>query len=141
MRAICTNPTLFGATSRATAANHLAEKLAGKHPHQPPVEHAMDQDASSPTFLRQIPVDPGSYLTSTDESNGPITISGRVAMARAAQCGEHVTSGCFRYSTAEEVAAELERQASRKIAMDAEDLRLKSGKVPFTVQLPNGGVK
>jgi hypothetical protein len=141
MNAIVSTPEIFLATSRARAKAHLLEKLDGKHPAQPQPIFVLDQDIASQTYLQQIPADIGSYITSVLDGSNPVQIAGRVCLAKAAHAAQLVTAGSASYSTSAEIAAELERQNARLIAVQAEDARLKKGAVPFTVSLPGQGSK
>ncbi len=142
MDPIVSNPTLYFPTCRATAAKQLREKIAGLHPHQPAVTYVTDFALDSSSYLQEIPVDPSNFVTSTLNGNGPVVVAGRVCECKALLAAELVTSKSHTYSTAAEVEQEQARQSARKIAADAEDLRIGKGKqIPFTVQLPGVGTK
>lgn len=141
MNPIMSDVPVFWATVRAFARAELQAKLQGLRPGQPQPTTVLDQNPLSPTFLQQIPVDPGSYITSTVNGNTPVTVAGRVCLAAPERAAESCVAGTHTISTPAEIEAELARQAARLAAARAEDARLRDGKAKFEVSLPGQGSK
>src|ERR1700689_2685459 len=86
---IMSNVPVYAATCRSKQIEVLRRKLAGELPDHPQPTSILDENQDSPTFLQQIPVDPGSYITSAPGGgNGPVWVTGRVCLANAKHTAE-----------------------------------------------------